>query len=129
MLFGRLALERRQLLDEGVVDEAVSPRFLRLVRTNQGMLRRMVVLGRMLVRRIVTTAHVPTREAQPEVHPLGAGCQALAATLRARAHWLAPCGPFQVRATRSHVRRVRDRMFMIEYRQQDFEQLVDFVSG
>lgn len=122
MLFGRLALERRELLDEDVVDEAVSPRFLRLVRTNQGMLRRMVVLGRMLVRRIVTAAHVATREAEPEVHPFAARREALAAALRTRAHRLAPCGPFQVRATRSHRRRVRDRRGLRD-------QFIDFVSG
>src|SRR4030095_12409901 len=94
-------LERRKLLDVGVVEVTETPRFTRLVRANHGRFRRMLVLGGMSVRRVIAAADVPAAEAKSQVHPFVPGRQALAATLCTRANGRTSRCRFQMRTGRT----------------------------
>src|SRR5262245_15638459 len=78
-----LALECRQLFDESVVDVAVTPRLVRLVRANDRMPGFPMMGGRMLARRVVAAADVPALEAEAQMHPNAARGEAFAATVTA----------------------------------------------
>src|SRR5438552_2693772 len=66
-------------LHSDLVDIAPAPVLAGLERGDDRMLRRMVVLGRVLVLRVVATADVAAGPAQAKVHPGVAGCEALLA--------------------------------------------------
>src|SRR5258706_15123227 len=66
-------------LHRDLVDITPAPVLAALERGDDRMLRRMVVLGRMLVLRVVATADVAAGPAQAKVHPGIADCEALLA--------------------------------------------------
>jgi hypothetical protein len=56
-----------------LVHKTPNPAFSRLDGTNQGVLRFVEMLGRMLVLGRIAAAHVPTRKTQAQVNPIIAG--------------------------------------------------------
>src|SRR6266852_28673 len=62
------------------------PIFPRLNRLHDRMLRRMKMLGRVLILRRIATTHMPARKARPQVHPRISHLQAFLAAFGLRMH-------------------------------------------
>ena len=72
----------RQRLEELLVDVAPTPIFSGLEAPDDGVMRRVMVFRRVLVRRVVATADVTARQTEPEMHPAAVGFEALLASRR-----------------------------------------------
>ena len=68
------------------IDIAPSPPFRRIVSFDDRMAGRMKMLGGVSIRRVVATANMSAGAAEPQMHPLRTGFQALLATPGARRH-------------------------------------------
>ena len=66
-----------------LVDEAPSPTFRRVVTLDDGVLRRVEMLGRVAARRLVATTDVTAGTAEPKVEPCFTALQAFLAPQRA----------------------------------------------
>jgi hypothetical protein len=94
---------RWKAFDSGLVGVAICPFLFRFVGTNHGVLRPTIVMGRVLARRVVTTADVATRQAETKVNPNATAFQTLST---ARPTRFDPSGAernlFEMRARFSH---------------------------
>jgi hypothetical protein len=79
---------RNYLLDISIINEAPAPILPALGGLNQRMPFGMKMRARMAVLRRVAAAHMPTRQAQAQMHPRIAHLQTLLATLGPRLHLL-----------------------------------------
>src|SRR5262249_5813168 len=82
--WGGLSGHRAHLFREGVVRIAVTPVLPGLERAHHRVFRLVEMTRRVSVRRVVTTTHVATLEAQPEMHPDTTVREAIDAALGAR---------------------------------------------
>src|ERR1700730_3142943 len=71
-------------IEQQFIDIAPAPPLRRIVTVDDGMMGGVKMLGRVFVRRVVTTADVTATAADPHMQPLAAAFEAFLAAERAR---------------------------------------------
>jgi hypothetical protein len=81
-----LEVRDRRLFVKQVVRVTVTPVFARFERLHDGVLRVVVMLGRVLVRGRIAAAHMAAFQTKTQMHPSAADPQAILAAVGARGH-------------------------------------------